>query len=630
VYRYLALIWNSADTSATECAQSLLQRVSSFPARWQRALDQQGVVVFHSGLNEGASETRTLDSGSGVVLGRIFSRNIESTETARRITFDAAETAAIVATGGKRLFERYWGRYVAIVRNPRTGEVWVLRDPLGQLPCMLTTVKGVTIIFSDFEDCLKLSSLKFSVNWNYIAGILANPGILIRETALNEVSEVQLGERVRFSGASVERSIEWRVFDVACSDQILKVDDALSQLRATTRACIHTWASCYSGLIHNLSGGLDSSIVLSCLKDAPTRPPFTCLNYYGTGPSEDERQYAQLMARHVGADLVESRLDPSDVRLERITTLRRSARPWYYMYELEHGEVELQLARQKGANGLFSGSGGDGIFYQARAELAVADYFFDHGFGSGLLRTAVDAAQVSRKSIWPLLVRAIRARVLPKRFSPMAESGRPERTLVSTDVLESAAGKVEFDHPWFTRQATRGVPPGILWHVSTVSVPPVYYSSFGPEAAPERTMPLLSQPLVELCLRMPSYLLIRSGRDRAIARKAFAADLPEAIVKRTAKGRIDQYLRNILDANLEFVREFLLDGILVSRGLLNRENLDLYLTKERSPADFQYTEILQEHLCVEAWLRRSLGTALPESESAAAPPPVTNSCESEG
>ena len=141
----------------------------------------------------------------------------------------------------------------------------------------------------------------------------------------------------------------------------------------------------------------------------------------------------------------------------------------------------------------------------------------------------------------------------------------------------------------------------------------MYYTSFGPEGAPERTLPLLSQPLVELCLRMPSYLLIRSGRDRAIARRAFAPELPETIVKRTAKGRIDQYLRNILDLNLQFIREYLLDGVLVSKGLLNRNNLDTYLTKERSPADFQYNEILQEHLCVEAWLRRSLTNS---SESA--------------
>ena len=53
----------------------------------------------------------------------------------------------------------------------------------------------------------------------------------------------------------------------------------------------------------------------------------------------------------------------------------------------------------------------------------------------------------------------------------------------------------------------------------------------------------------------------------------------------------------------------LLDGLLVGRGLLNRESLELYLTRERSPADFQYSEILQEHLCTEAWLRAWITTS---------------------
>jgi asparagine synthase (glutamine-hydrolysing) len=629
VYRYLALIWNPTDPEKSATARSLIERMSAAPASWQRALDADGVVVFHAGLNEGASETRALDAGAGVVLGRIFPLDMAGSAAlsgGSRAFFDLAETTAILATGGKRLFEQYWGRYVAIVRSSRTGEIWVLRDPLGQMPCLLAGFRGVSIVFSDLEDCLKLGCLKLTVNWDYITGLLANSGMMTCATALNEVSDIQLGERVRFHRDTLQRSIEWRPFEIARTDRILDADEAARQLQATTRACIHAWASCYSGLIHNLSGGLDSSIVLACLKDAPTHPAITCLNYYGTGPSEDERQYARLVARHVGAELIESRLDPADVRLERITTLRRSPRPWYYMYELEHGRLETDLASQQGANGLFSGSGGDGIFYQARAELAVADYFFDHGWGAGLLHAAVDAAQVSHKSIWPLLAKAVRARLLPKRFNPIAEGGRPARTLVNADVLRAAARNAEFDHPWFTHQATRGVPPGILWHVSTVAIPPAYYTSFGPETTPERTMPLLSQPLVEVCLRMPSYLLIRSGRDRAIARKAFASDLPATTIKRTAKGRVDQYVRNIVDANLGFLREFLLEGILVRKGLLNRDTLELYLTKERSPADFQYSEILHEHLCVEAWLRRSL-----ESTQAGQPvPPLTSPCESAG
>ena len=74
-------------------------------------------------------------------------------------------------------------------------------------------------------------------------------------------------------------------------------------------------------------------------------------------------------------------------------------------------------------------------------------------------------------------------------------------------------------------------------------------------------------------------------------------------MRRFAKGRADQHFRDVLDANLPFVRELLLDGVLVQKGFLNRANLEQYLTRERSPADFQYNEILQEHVCTEAWLR---------------------------
>jgi hypothetical protein len=70
-----------------------------------------------------------------------------------------------------------------------------------------------------------------------------------------------------------------------------------------------------------------------------------------------------------------------------------------------------------------------------------------------------------------------------------------------------------------------------------------------------------------------------------------------------------------MDANLDFVRDMLLDGRLVKEGLLNRRNLELYLTRERSPADFQYSEILQEQLCVEAWLSHWLD----DGKSVAAP-----------
>lgn len=606
MYRYFALIWNPSDLAAAASAGLLSERILSRNTGWARAFETRGVAAFHAGLGAGASETFLLDHRAGAVFGRIFNRDMQTTAAALRIELDHDESQQIVRTGGCRLIERYWGRYVGLVQDAATSETWVVRDPSGGMPCFLAMYQGVNLVFSDMEDCFALAVLNFTVRWEYIRGFLAYSGYQTRETALAEVSEVQLGERLRFSGNTLHRSLEWNPLAIARTNPIQDPDTAVAELRRTTRACIHAWAACYPDIIHNLSGGLDSSIVLSCLKDAPSQPNVTCLHYFGTGPDEDERRYARLMASHAHTELIEHQLTVEEARLEQILNLRRSAKPWFYLYEIEHSRYEAQLSAQRAAKGLFSGSGGDGVFFQTHADLAVTDYLFDHGFGRDLLAVAVDAARISRKSIWPLLVNAVRRRLLPAQLHPLRMGGRPERTIVSREVVSAATRDPKLIHPWFANRAARRMPPGTLWHALCVAPAPAFYPSFEARPHPERTMPLLSQPLIELCLRIPTYVLIKNGMDRATARRAFAPDLPPEIIKRRNKGRIDQHIRDLMDANLNFVRDMLLNGRLVKEGLLNRRNLELYLTRERSPADFQYSEILQEQLCVEAWLSRWL------------------------
>ncbi|HVO45087.1 MAG TPA: asparagine synthase-related protein [Steroidobacteraceae bacterium] len=607
MYRYLALVWDTRDPRGFSAARLISERLLQSQTGWTTALTAHGLLAFHAGVDEGASETVTLYGQSGAIFGRIFNRGATDPAGALRVEFNRSETVRIVATGGRRLLERFWGRYVALIHDGATGETWVLRDPGGALPCLLVSWQGIHIICSDLQDWYALGLQSFSVNWNYIRALVAHPGLQLRATGLNEVAEIQPGECARFCADSVSRTLEWRALEIARSDPITDPDRAAAEVRQTTRHCVHAWAACYSGIVHNLSGGLDSSLVLSCLCDAPSRPHLTCLTYYGTGPGEDERKFARLMAAHTGTELIEQPLDARAVRLDRLTSLRRSARPWFYLYELEHGEFESNLALSRDAYGLFSGAGGDGVFFQARAELALADYLFDRGVGAGLMQVAVDAARISRRSVWALLASAIRSR-FARRWNPLTAAVRPERKLVNPELVAATRRDRSLIHPWFAPELTRGVPPGILWHTLTVGAFPLYTSSFFDAVCPERTMPLLSQPLVELCLRIPTYVLIGSGMDRAVARRAFARDLPPEIVNRRNKGHIDRHVRDILDHNLEFVREHLLDGRLVREGLLDRSALEKYLTPGEAPPDFQYSEILQQHLCVEMWLARWLDT----------------------
>ena len=145
------------------------------------------------------------------------------------------------------------------------------------------------------------------------------------------------------------------------------------------------------------------------------------------------------------------------------------------------------------------------------------------------------------------------------------------RPLLVPAMIEEAKRSAGFVHPLLRHP--RGAPSGKLWHAHQISQPFDFYDPLGQEGDPERISPLCSQPLMELCLRIPTYVLTHAGWDRAVARRAFYDDLPPEIRNRRNKGGIEEHLRFTLEHNRGFLRELLLDGALVREGIVDRTRL---------------------------------------------------------
>src|SRR3546814_8257227 len=47
--------------------------------------------------------------------------------------------------------------------------------------------------------------------------------------------------------------------------------------------------------------------------------------------------------------------------------------------------------------------------------------------------------------------------------------------------------------------------------------------------------PLMSQPIIEACLSVPSWEACRGGSDRSFTRRAFTGDLPPTVIERRIK-----------------------------------------------------------------------------------------------
>ncbi len=126
--------------------------------------------------------------------------------------------------------------------------------------------------------------------------------------------------------------------------------------------------------------------------------------------------------------------------------------------------------------------------------------------------------------------------------------------------------------------------------------------AFGSPSDPASISPLSSQPLVELSLQLASFLHIRGGRQRAVARHAFSDLLPPFVTNRVGKGTNMHWLHSLVSAQRPFLEETLLDGLMVRAGILDRRKLESVLSPTVSSTKVGVLDVIRM-LYIEAWLR---------------------------
>lgn len=617
---YLTLAWNARDLRSASRARALLQEFLSNAPQWRAAIDTEGLAACYW-IPEGPNvdEVLILPSNQGVVFGRLFQlndnwptrefsdRTNERIKSNRRYTvLDEACASKIVRTGARSLISDYWGQYVAFIRNPQSAQCWIVRDPSGAMPCQRTELDGIGVYFVRLEDRERLGAFAHSINPHYLLGYLAHNSLVVRDTGITEIETILPGEAVELNENGREHRFYWNPLEIANRDVIENPVEAERLLRACVSECVHAWASCFDRLLIFLSGGLDSSIVTACLRDAPNKPHVVCLNEYSFGASADEREFARQAAERAGFDLIEQKRDANS-SLNYLRAAPRSPFP----LPLQNPDVARQQADLASAYRLtafFSGIGGDEVFHQNSMLPAAVEYACRHGVDPSLFRIAASDARATGMSVWQVL-RAVTRYGLRRRHHPVHirhVSSLSSRRLLTPQMKDEAATDLSLWHPLYREHSK--IPPGkYLQSYGLTSCGARGYTPGFPLDSPVTVLPLLSQPIVELSLRMPQYVLREGGGDRALARKAFGDALPPEIVERTSKGSTQVHMHDVLTRNLSLIRELFLDGMLVREGFVNGAALEALLDK---PEDVEpYMIEIFDYLCVEAWARALRATS---------------------
>jgi asparagine synthase (glutamine-hydrolysing) len=600
MYHFVALVWSADDPAARAEAAQLEQKVRRASVPWENLATTDGISVFALPPTDPSLRSYVLPAQAGVVLGKLFSADLGKENLDCIEQLDERATGEILRTGGRHLVRNFWGGYVALLADSQARCGYALRDCSGKIPCYYRRFRNVTIVFADILDLAPLELPALTVNWEYLAAFIYSSQAQVHACAFNEVHEILAGECLRVQGHSVSQAALWDPRTICRQRRIDRYEAAVAELREVTQKCIDAWAPSYDPMLLGLSGGFDSAVVLGSLSHSPARQGITCFNQYTAAPLEDEREYARAAAVRAGVRLLEVPMHSAADRFDsRLLSAPQTCKPAVTaLFRLLEINLVNRIADEAGARTLWTGQGGDHIFLQTADIWSAADYLETRGLGPGFITAVRDAAVLSRQPYWFVLRSAFSRR---RGARPALSSLAQEACFVAPTALPGDVDEY-VSHPWVADAGD--LPRGKQMQIRFLSQ---VVNRHRPIARLERAPqhhPLLSQPLMEVCLQIPTYHLLRGGRERGLAREAFADRVPAQILRRRDKGSTVSHATEMLRQSEPFVRELLLDGVLAGAGVIVRKELEPYIVHGQP---FREDHLMPLLACIaaEVWVRNS-------------------------
>jgi asparagine synthase (glutamine-hydrolysing) len=603
MYRFIAFAWTNCQDGCADAIRSGVETIAAADGRsWSCAHRAPGLEVWHTGSDARCMTSTPLPEG-GVLLGRALSR-AAGYPSWRPSSLRSVALSDDPSAQAKWLFANIWGSYVVFLPPQHGHPQAVARDPSGGLPCYRVQWDGFEVFASHADTFRDLPKLLLSVNFDALVTNALLPLVSKASTGLNEVHEILAGECL-YLGDQTARQFLWSPIAFATDPLLLGVDEAAELLRDTLRDIVKAVSRPHKHVLHHL-GGLDSSILLTCLTDNPERAMISCVNFYTNSYSGDERHYAREMASHVGVPLIEGELRPERVELDFWRTQEMGATPPAMFDCLTLASDLHRLAEALDADAQTYGTGGDSIFFQAPFVFPALDYVTARAPLSGLPRVALEAAQYGGKSLVSTIADMCRERLRPQScFESIVKLIEPD---IVRDFLHPAFSSFkalpEHLHPML--RPNDELPKGKYYQLLGASF--FNAEGYGYHVPHRRefthVFPLMTQPFIELCLRLPTWQLAEGGVSRGLARRAFQRDLPRNILGRTSKSAIDGLYKQVFARNVLLLRETLLDGILVKAKFLNRDRLEKVLNEDFDQLSVTDPGMLLDFYAWEVWASR--------------------------
>jgi len=537
-----------------------------------------------------SDRSRLLSAGSPVlqvhtarlslwVFGTLICENRPALELSLQRAGSAIEAS-------ESLVGQAWGSYVAYLECD--GQSYALRDPSGAVPLFVLMAPPLRIASTRLTPAfLRGAGVIWQLNEHAVATLLVTPPAPAYCPGLVDIEIVVPGQLVGLTQSPKQYTV-WSPAEIATASVPLEpeeltstVDEVLGSL--TGRANVGV----------ELSGGIDSSIVFSSLSHLGHRPkPF---NFATTGKGGDETRFATDVAERWDSKLRLASGSGSYPDYGAFEAIEHGVQPVLHGLDSLFAQARQDHIDKEQLDLVMTGQGGDAVFFNLPTRLVAVDRYRDLGLGSLFGSAIADDARRVRGSVWEVFATVCGRRLGADRAD---HEWLPSNMLGEEAIKHLAARPPE--HPWL--MGARNLAPGKALHLLALSICQIFHGGrlFSPSVP--TIHPLLTQPLIELSLRCPTYLLQFGPRDRGLAREAFGSRLPQSVLLRRNKGEAsDHYARAIL-SNRDWLMEYIGRGKLAASGFVNGEAIELALAPDAIRLGTDYRSFVQ-YAAIESWFR---------------------------
>ena len=571
--RFLILVAGASGRSKGSAQQGPALTRHLHGLGWRgRAVNLEGAQIWTWGPGAMPVARR----GGALIVGHAFDRRRPVASVGSRLEGIADQ-----------LCRDIWGAYVAVWRAAEGHATWVFRDPSGARDLLCWRLGDTHVLASDLDHLPpNLTPRGLELDWDRVADFARRPASLAADLGLTGVTAIAPGEAMRLHDG-LRRTV-WRPADWACA---LAPVDSGEVLRDAVVETLEAWTGAFPRLATEVSGGFDSAVVTLAARASKAGDRLAWgLNYQGDRPEGDERRWAEQVVGAAKLPLLTVTKTLRALCEQDFEETAGGARPSLNGLDASRDRDTAQRLAADGVSALLTGYGGDAVFYQMPSALPLADYLRDRGWHRAAGKFPLDLARWLRRPIWSVLAAAGRGPQGLDRLGYLAGFLGPRS-------LERPAGP---SHPWLENLEI--AKPGKQLQLLHLATSQLAYGRSRRGDAAELIHPLMSQPVLEAGLAIPSWRHLEGGRDRALGREAFASLLPSEVATRWSKGTLTSYYTRVVSASLGFMRPYLLDGLLTTHGILDRRAMEAALTPDELIWRGRGTTLLNA-AALEAWCR---------------------------